>query len=139
MAWAEVVVDRLVATGFIRPAVLWRGLQRCRPSLSRRGVGVLISLNGLMVEPLAWLQSLLFDQHLRRVQLPDDPIVVIGHWRSATICLRQTLVWDPTVATARKMLRVALSGIAAQALDRSLAEGLDDRGPADRSGPMGPE
>ena len=61
MAWAELVVERLVATGFIRPAVLWRGLQRCRQSLSRRGVSVLISLSGLMVEPLAWLQSLLFD------------------------------------------------------------------------------
>ena len=61
MAWAELVVDRLVATGFIRPAVLWRGVHRCRPSLSRRGVSVLISLSGLMVEPLAWLQSLLFD------------------------------------------------------------------------------
>ena len=32
-----------------------------------------------MVEPLAWVQSLLFAQRLRLVQLPDDPIVVIGY------------------------------------------------------------
>ena len=56
MAWAELVVDRIVATGFIRPAMLWRGLQHCRP-LSRWGVSALISLSG-PVEPLAWLQLL---------------------------------------------------------------------------------
>ncbi len=49
------------------------------PSVSLpSGGSVLISLSGLMVEPLAWFQSLLFDQHLRRVQLPDDPFVVIA-------------------------------------------------------------
>jgi hypothetical protein len=70
MARAELVVGRLVATGFIRPSVLWRGLQRCRPSFSHWGVGLLIGLSGLLVEPLAWLQSLLYAQRLRRVQLP---------------------------------------------------------------------
>ena len=84
MARAELVVDRLVATWFIRPAVLWRGLQCCRPSPFRWGVSALISLSGLLVEPLAWLQSLLLTQRLQRVQLPDDPIVIIGHWRSGT-------------------------------------------------------
>ena len=107
MAWAELVVDRIVATGFIRPAVLWRGLQHCRPSPSRWGVSALISLSGLLVEPLAWMQSLLFAQRLQRVQLPDDPIVVIGHWRSGTTYLHQLLACDPTVATARNTLTVA--------------------------------
>ena len=107
MAWAELVVDRVVATGFIRPAVLWRGLQHCRPSPSRWEVSALISLSGLLVEPLAWMQSLLFAQRLQRVQLPDDPIVVIGHWRSGTTYLHQLLACDPTVATARNTLTVA--------------------------------
>ena len=107
MAWAELVVDRIVATGFIRPAVLWRGLQHCRPSPSRWEVSALISLSGLLVEPLAWMQSLLFTQRLQRVQLPDDPIVVIGHWRSGTTYLHQLLACDPTVATARNTLTVA--------------------------------
>ena len=70
MARAELVVDRLVATGFIRPSVLWQGLKRCRPSFSHWGVGWLIGLSGLLVEPLAWLQSLLFAKRLRRAQLP---------------------------------------------------------------------
>ena len=59
-----------LATGFIRPSVLWRGLQHSRPSFSHWGVGLLIGLSGLLVEPLAWLQSLLFAKRLRRAQLP---------------------------------------------------------------------
>ena len=78
MAWAELVVDRLVATGFIRPAMLWRVLQRCRPSLAR------------------W-----------RVSVLDDPIVINGHWRSGTTFLHQLLACDPTVATAHNTLTVA--------------------------------
>ena len=74
MARAELLVDRLVATGFIRPGVLWRGLQCCRLSLARWRVSVLVGLSGLLVEPLAWLQALLFARRLRRLQLPDDPI-----------------------------------------------------------------
>jgi hypothetical protein len=31
---------------------------------------LLIGLSGLLVEPLAWLQSLLYAKQLRRVQLP---------------------------------------------------------------------
>lgn len=107
MALAELVADRLVATGFIRPSALWQGLQRCRPSFSHWGVGLLISLRGLLVEPLAWLQSLLYAQRLRRVQLPDDPIVIIGLWRSGTTFLHQLLACDPAVATARNTLTVA--------------------------------
>ena len=107
MARAELLVDRLVATGFIRPSVLWRGLQRCRPSFSHWGVGLLIGLSGLLVEPLAWLQSLLYAKRLRRAQLPDDPIVIIGHWRSGTTFLHQLLACDPAVATARNTLTVA--------------------------------
>ena len=107
MARAELLVDRLVATGFIRPGVLWRGLQCCRPSLARWRVSVLVGLSGLLVEPLAWLQSLLFARRLRRLQLPDDPIVVIGHWRSGTTYLHQLLACDPAVATARNTLTMA--------------------------------
>ena len=107
MARAELLVDRLVATGFIRPAVLWRGLQHCRPSPSRWGVSVLVGLSGLLVEPLAWLQSLVLTHRLRRVDLPDDPIVNIGHWRGGTTFLHQLLACDPTVATAHNTLTVA--------------------------------
>ena len=56
MAGGDLLVDRLVAGGFLRPAVLLRGLQ-LRPALSFWRVGLLMGLSGLLVEPLAWLQS----------------------------------------------------------------------------------
>ena len=49
--------DRLVAGGFIRPAVLIRGLQPHRPSLSRWPVILTLSLSGLAVQPIAWLHD----------------------------------------------------------------------------------
>ena len=120
--------------------MLWRGLHHWPSGLSSRWeVSALISLSGLLVEPLAWMQSLLFTQRLQRVQLPDDPIVVIGHWRSGTTYLHQLMACDPCVATASQHLDGGPpGGVAAQALDRSIAEGLDDPGPADRCGSLGP-
>ena len=99
--------DRLVAGGFIRPAVLIRGLQLSRPSLSRWPVILTLSLSGLAVEPLAWLQSLLYRKKLAGLKLPDDPIVVIGHWRSGTTYMHQLLACDPAMATARNTFTVA--------------------------------
>ena len=103
----KVLSDRLVAAGFIRPSVLFQGLQLSRPAASRWPVSLLIGLSGLLVEPLAWLQTLLFQQRLRRSKLPPDPVVVIGHWRSGTTFLHQLLASDPAWATARNSLTVA--------------------------------
>ena len=107
MRSSKVLSDRLVAAGFIRPSVLFQGLQLSRPSASRWPVSLLIGLSGLLVEPLAWLQTLLFQQRLRRSKLPPDPVVVIGHWRSGTTFLHQLLASDPAWATARNSLTVA--------------------------------
>jgi formate-dependent nitrite reductase membrane component NrfD len=65
--------DLLVIAGFIRPWVLWRGLFVGRPFLSHWSSAVMITVSGLMVEPLAWLQSLLLRRQLRAGQLPPDP------------------------------------------------------------------
>ena len=51
-------LDLSMIAGFIRPWVLWRGLFVGRPFLSRRSSAVMITVKGLMVEPLAWLHSL---------------------------------------------------------------------------------
>ena len=64
MTPGSLLSDRLVAAGFIRPAVLMRGLQLSRPSLGRWPVSLVIGLSGLLVEPLAWLQSCLEDKGL---------------------------------------------------------------------------
>ena len=99
--------DLLVIAGFIRPRVLWRGLFVGRPFLSHWSSAVMITLSGLMVEPLAWLQSLQIRRQLRARQLPPDPIVVIGHWRSGTTYLHQLLTSDPAAETVRNSLMVA--------------------------------
>ena len=103
----QLLSDRLVAGGFIRPAVLLRGLQLGRPMLSRWPVIIPLSVSGLVVEPLAWLQELLIAQRLQRLVLPNNPIVVIGHWRSGTTYLHQLLAADPAMATARNALTIA--------------------------------
>ena len=107
MARADLLSDRLVAGGFVRPAVLLRGLLLRRPALSCWRVSLAMSISGLVVEPLAWLQSCLFARRLNKAELPDDPIVVIGHWRSGTTYLHQLLACDPTLATARNSLTMA--------------------------------
>ena len=107
MGRGDLLVDRLVAGGFVRPAVLLRGLQLRRPALSCWRVSLVMGLSGLVVEPLAWVQSWLFARRLQKVELPDDPIVVIGHWRSGTTYLHQLLACDPTLATARNSLTMA--------------------------------
>ena len=61
----------------------------------------------LLVEPLAWRQSWLWARPLRKAELPDDPIVVNGHWRSRTTYLHQLLACDSTLATARNSLTTA--------------------------------
>ena len=107
MARADLLSDRLVAGGFVRPGVLLRGLLLRRPALSCWRVSLAMSISGLVVEPLAWLQSCLFARRLNKAELPDDPIVVIGHWRSGTTYLHQLLACDPTLATARNSLTMA--------------------------------
>jgi len=99
--------DLLVIAGFIRPLVLLRGLQLGRPSLSRWSPALMMTMSGLVVEPLAWLQSLLIRRQLRALRLPPDPILVIGHWRSGTTYMHQLLASDPAAATARNSLMVA--------------------------------
>ena len=101
------LADLLVAGGFVRPHVLWRGLQLGRPDWACWPKILLLSLSGVIVEPFAWLQSLLWGSQLRQLSLPPDPIVVIGHWRSGTTYLHQLLACDPTMATARNSLTVA--------------------------------
>ena len=100
-------LDRLLAAGFVRPGVLISGLRLGRPSLSRCPITVPMALSGLVLEPFAWLQTALYARALKRADLPDDPLVVIGHWRSGTTYLHQLLACDPRTATARNALTIA--------------------------------
>ena len=94
-----------------------------RTFLSHWSSAVMITLSGLMVEPLAWLQSLQIRRQLRAGQLPPDPIVVIGHWRSGTTYLHQLLASDPAAALIRNSLIVDFEPLAEQGLRELLGLG----------------
>lgn len=44
---------------------------------------------------LGGLQDLLWARTLNRIDLPDDPLFVLGHWRSGTTLLHELLALDP--------------------------------------------
>ena len=115
--------ELLVIAGFIRPWVLWRGLFVGRSFLSHWSSAVMITVSGLMMEPLAWLQCLLLRRQLRAGQLTPDPIVVIGYWRSETTYLHQLLASDPAAALIRNSQIVDLEPLAEQGLRELLGLG----------------
>jgi len=86
--------------------VLISGLQHGRPSLTQLHKLLALTLTGLAAEPLSWLQQLQYGKRLQQ-PIPDDPVVVIGHWRSGTTYLHQLMGCDPCAATARNSLTVA--------------------------------
>lgn len=96
-----------MAGGGLRPAVAARILSLGSVNPSRWLVGLQLALPGLVLEPLAWLQALAIRQRLKAMPLPDDPVVIVGHWRSGTTFLHQLLALDPQTATARNSLTVA--------------------------------
>lgn len=93
--------DVLVAGGCIRPTTLLAGLKHGAVSPRRFPVALLLTASGLAVEPFAWLQSLIYGRRIQACACPDNPVVVIGHWRSGTTYLHQLLAADPAAATAR--------------------------------------
>ena len=78
-----------------------------RPAPNRLFRGLQLGLGGFLLQPFAWMQSLIWGRALTRLELPDDPVIVIGHWRSGTTYLHQLLAADPGAATARNALTVA--------------------------------
>jgi hypothetical protein len=100
-------LDRLVAAGFLRPSTLLQALRRGRLERRRLPLALALSCSGLLVEPLAWCQDLWLCIRWRGVDCPDDPVIVVGHWRSATTYLHQLLAADPAAATARNSLTMA--------------------------------
>ena len=86
--------------------MLISGLQHGRPSLTQLHKLLALTLTGLAAEPLSWLQQLQYGKRLQQ-PIPDDPVVVNGHWRSGTTYLHQLMGCDPCAATARNSLTVA--------------------------------
>jgi hypothetical protein len=43
---------------------------------------------------LGWIQTLWFGRRVRAVTVPDDPIFIIGHWRTGTTMLHELMALD---------------------------------------------
>ncbi len=75
----------------------FRALVRNRFAVSPTRVPMAAILTGLSFfnSSLSILQSLLYGRRIRRTELVEDPIFVVGHWRSGTTLVHELLVCDP--------------------------------------------
>jgi omega-hydroxy-beta-dihydromenaquinone-9 sulfotransferase len=62
---------------------------------SRIAMAVLVGLIGCINHVLWLVQITLLGRKIERTEIPEDPIFVIGHWRSGTTLLHELLVLDP--------------------------------------------
>jgi omega-hydroxy-beta-dihydromenaquinone-9 sulfotransferase len=56
---------------------------------------LIVSPISLVNSLLAFSQNVILGRKIRRTEIKDDPIFVIGHWRSGTTLLHELLVLDP--------------------------------------------
>lgn len=69
-------------------------------SLLRVHILLLLTLRYTLLEPLRLLQRAQYDRLLDAHPLQQDPIFVLGHWRSGTSYLQKLLGQDPRFATS---------------------------------------
>jgi hypothetical protein len=73
--------------------VLWRN--RFAVSPSRVPMALVITLLSPINSALGWLQTAVYGRRIAATELPEDPLFVLGHWRSGTTLLHELLVCDP--------------------------------------------
>ena len=88
MAGGDVLVDRLVAGGFVRPVVLLRGLQLRRPALSCWKVSLAMSISGLVAAHGQLPQAFEASRH----RIPPEQLVDLPY---------ETLISYPLTALQR--------------------------------------
>ena len=89
--WIPRFWDGMCLSGWLR--VLVRN--RFNVSPRRIAMAVLIVLIGGLNFSLWLIQYVLLGRKIERTEIKDDPIFVIGHWRSGTTLLHELLVLDP--------------------------------------------
>lgn len=78
-------------------ATVWLRLlvrNRFRISPSRFFLVALISVASVGNSVLAFVQRMILGRRIDRVRLPEDPVFILGHWRSGTTLLHQLLTLD---------------------------------------------
>ena len=67
---------------------------RFKIGLTKWGLAFTVACAGAFNSLLRPLQELWFRRYLRRIQIKDAPIFIIGHWRSGTTLLHELMVLD---------------------------------------------
>jgi hypothetical protein len=71
------------------------GRNRFAIDFSRAPLALLITIVSAGNTMFGWLQALLFGRKVCAVAVPDDPIFIIGHWRTGTTMLHELMSLDP--------------------------------------------
>ena len=70
-----------------------------RVSPSRLHIALGVSIFSPFNDVLATLQALLFGKKIAAAKVTEDPIFILGHWRSGTTLLHELMVVDPRFAS----------------------------------------
>ncbi len=90
--WEVRIWTGICVSGWSR--LLWRNRFAIAPS--RIAMALLLTFAATVFNfPLGLLQRLLCGRRIRRTELAEDPLFVLGHWRSGTTLLHELLVADP--------------------------------------------
>ncbi len=71
------------------------GRNRLAISFSKTPLALVITIVAAGNTVLRWIQTLWFGRRVRAVTAPDDPIFIIGHWRTGTTMLHELMSLDP--------------------------------------------
>lgn len=87
-------ITHLLAFGSFR---VWADLLRKHRGVDREFLSRAAFVTGVSAAttPLRWYERARYNRAIGRTELPDDPIFVLGHWRSGTTNLHYLLSQDP--------------------------------------------
>lgn len=102
MARQRDVGYQLGLLSFVRPLTLLR-MAHWLPTLAPRRLGrmLAIAVGGWISSPLAGAEWLQRRYQVDAVELDDEPVFIIGHWRSGTTHLHNLMSLDPQFACLR--------------------------------------
>jgi hypothetical protein len=70
------------------------GRNRFAISFSRAPMALVVTVVAAGNTVLRWVQALWYGRRVRAVAVPDDPIFIIGHWRTGTTMLHELMALD---------------------------------------------
>jgi omega-hydroxy-beta-dihydromenaquinone-9 sulfotransferase len=85
----------------MRTGCWWRLLAKngFRIAPGRLYIAVGVTIFTPMNDVLAGIQALIYGRQIERTKLAEDPIFILGHWRSGTTLLHELMVIDPRFAS----------------------------------------